>query len=136
VALGQVFPQVLRFPPVSFIPPVLHYMEKLSKKNLLIFITGVAQEALRLRCVRSICCGALHHKKKTQPTDSTPQVYHRPYRRLSLTLHPAASVHSAFSLTPIPNTSFHPIPLSTEFFLTKVFRASLVSLSQLHSQPI
>jgi hypothetical protein len=24
----------------------------------------VAQEALRLRCVRSICCGALHHKKR------------------------------------------------------------------------
>jgi hypothetical protein len=25
VALGQVFPRVLRFSPVSFIPPVLHY---------------------------------------------------------------------------------------------------------------
>jgi hypothetical protein len=25
VALGQVFPRVLRFYPVSFIPPVLHY---------------------------------------------------------------------------------------------------------------
>jgi hypothetical protein len=24
----------------------------------------VAQYTLRLRCVRSICCGALHHKKK------------------------------------------------------------------------
>jgi hypothetical protein len=28
VALGQVFPRVLRFSPVSFIPPVLHYTEK------------------------------------------------------------------------------------------------------------
>jgi hypothetical protein len=28
VALGQVFPRVLRFPPVNFIPPVLHYQEK------------------------------------------------------------------------------------------------------------
>jgi hypothetical protein len=32
---------------------------------LFIFITRVAQEALRLRCVRSICCGALRHKKKS-----------------------------------------------------------------------
>ena len=28
VAWGQVFPRVLRFSPVSFIPPVLHYLEK------------------------------------------------------------------------------------------------------------
>ena len=28
VALGQVFPRVLRFSPVSFIPPVLHYLER------------------------------------------------------------------------------------------------------------
>ena len=31
VALGQVFPQVLRFSPFNFIPPVLHYKEKLKK---------------------------------------------------------------------------------------------------------
>jgi hypothetical protein len=28
VALGQVFPRVLRFSPVNLIPPVLHYLEK------------------------------------------------------------------------------------------------------------
>jgi hypothetical protein len=28
VALGQVFPQVLRFSPVNFIPLVLYYLEK------------------------------------------------------------------------------------------------------------
>jgi hypothetical protein len=28
VALGQVFPRALRFSPVNFIPPVLHYFEK------------------------------------------------------------------------------------------------------------
>jgi hypothetical protein len=28
VALGQVFPLLLLFSPVSFIPPVLHYLEK------------------------------------------------------------------------------------------------------------
>jgi hypothetical protein len=38
---------------------------KLSKK-LLIFITGFVQKALRLWCVRSICCGALQHEKKTK----------------------------------------------------------------------
>jgi hypothetical protein len=31
VALGQVFPRVLQFSPVSFIPPVLHYPE--NRKN-------------------------------------------------------------------------------------------------------
>jgi hypothetical protein len=34
------FPPVLRFSPVSFIPPVLHYLEK-RKKKLIIFITGL-----------------------------------------------------------------------------------------------
>jgi hypothetical protein len=46
VALGQVFPQVLRFSPVNFIPLVLHYFEKWGDKKLmifLIFITRVAQ---------------------------------------------------------------------------------------------
>jgi hypothetical protein len=37
VALGQVFPRVLLFSPVSFIPLVLHYSEKRKKLN--IFIT-------------------------------------------------------------------------------------------------
>jgi hypothetical protein len=39
VALGQVFPRVLRFFPVSFIALVLHYTEKWKK--LIIFITGL-----------------------------------------------------------------------------------------------
>jgi hypothetical protein len=38
VALGQVFLPVLRFSPASFIPPVLHYLEK-RKKKLINFIT-------------------------------------------------------------------------------------------------
>jgi hypothetical protein len=37
VAVGQVSPRVLRFSPVSFITPVLHYREK--RKKLIIFIT-------------------------------------------------------------------------------------------------
>jgi hypothetical protein len=39
VALGQVFPRVLRCSPVSLIPPVLHYTEK--RKKLFIFIAGL-----------------------------------------------------------------------------------------------
>jgi hypothetical protein len=39
VALGQVFPRVLQFSLVIFIPPVLHYKEK--RKKLIIFITGL-----------------------------------------------------------------------------------------------
>jgi hypothetical protein len=36
VALGQVFPRVLRFSPVNVIPPVLHYLDK--RKKLIIFL--------------------------------------------------------------------------------------------------
>jgi hypothetical protein len=39
VALGQVFPRVLRFSPVNFISPLLHYLRK--SKKLIIFITGL-----------------------------------------------------------------------------------------------
>jgi hypothetical protein len=48
--------------PLSFYSTDAPLIVKLGK-ILLIFITGVAQEALRLRCVCSICCGALHHAK-------------------------------------------------------------------------
>jgi hypothetical protein len=33
VALGQVFPRVIRFSHVNFIPPVLHYKEKRKKQS-------------------------------------------------------------------------------------------------------
>jgi hypothetical protein len=39
MALGQVFPRVLRISPVNFIPPVLHYTEK--RKKIITFITGL-----------------------------------------------------------------------------------------------
>jgi hypothetical protein len=39
VALGQVFPRVLRVFPIIFIPPVLHYKGK--KKKVIIFVTGL-----------------------------------------------------------------------------------------------
>jgi hypothetical protein len=68
MALGQIFSRVLCFSPVNFIPPVLHYLEKWKKKtnHLLNHLHhSAAQEASRMRCVRSICCGALHHKRKS-----------------------------------------------------------------------
>ena len=39
VELGHVFPRVLQFPPVNFIPPMLHYKEK--TKKLITFVTGL-----------------------------------------------------------------------------------------------
>jgi hypothetical protein len=36
---------------------------KSRKKNLMIFLTGLHNKPSRLRCVRSICCGALQLKK-------------------------------------------------------------------------
>jgi sugar phosphate permease len=41
VALGQVFPRVLWFSLVNFIPPVLHYKEKRKKLIIFIVITGL-----------------------------------------------------------------------------------------------
>jgi hypothetical protein len=64
VALGQVFPRVLQLSRVNFILPMLNYLEKLKKTDLLSFHLHhrVAQKASRLRCVRSICCRAFHKK--------------------------------------------------------------------------
>jgi hypothetical protein len=39
VVLTQVFPRILQFSPVSFIPPVLHYRGK--RKKLIVFTTGL-----------------------------------------------------------------------------------------------
>jgi hypothetical protein len=69
VAMGQFFPRVLGVSPVSFISPVLHYLEKRKKKRNNIY-HRVAQYVSRLRCVRSICCGALH--KKNSPMTLYP----------------------------------------------------------------
>jgi hypothetical protein len=60
---GTGFSPSCRFSPVSFIPLVLHYLSNLVKKTAHLH-HRVAQKALRLWYVRSICCGALHHVKK------------------------------------------------------------------------
>jgi hypothetical protein len=39
IGTGTGFPQVLRFSPINFIPPMLHYLEK--RKKLITFITGL-----------------------------------------------------------------------------------------------
>jgi hypothetical protein len=61
VALGQILPRVLRFFPVNFIPPVLHYTEK--NENM-IFITGLHNKPEG--CVASVASAAepfTTHKK-------------------------------------------------------------------------
>jgi hypothetical protein len=58
VALGQVFLRVVNFSSTG--APLI---VKLGKKTAHLH-HRVAQEALRLRCVRSICCGALHPPPK------------------------------------------------------------------------
>jgi hypothetical protein len=58
--LDRFFPEYFGFP-VNFIPRVLHYKENEKTNHL---HHRVAQQALRLRCVRSICCGALKIKRK------------------------------------------------------------------------
>jgi hypothetical protein len=50
VALGQVFPRVLQFSPVSIIPPVLLYNAKAENTSSIIFITGLHNKFQ--------CCGA------------------------------------------------------------------------------
>jgi hypothetical protein len=59
----------------------------ISRRNLIIFITGLHNKPSRLRCVCSICCGALQFKKtdevrnlqlvrifRTQSNDSSVQM--------------------------------------------------------------
>jgi hypothetical protein len=66
VALGQVFPRVLRFSPVNLIPPMLHYKEE--RKHLMIFITRLHNKPLG--CVASVASAAgLFTTKKTSELD-------------------------------------------------------------------
>jgi hypothetical protein len=63
VALGQVFLRVLRFSPVSFIPPVLRYTEKLRK--LIVFITGLHNKPQGCGASVASAAGAFHHTLKS-----------------------------------------------------------------------
>jgi hypothetical protein len=60
VALGQVFPRVLRFSPVNFIPPVLHYKEKRKKNELIICVSGLHNKG----CGASVASAAPPFTKK------------------------------------------------------------------------
>jgi hypothetical protein len=63
VALRQVFPRVLRFSPVNFIPPVLHYTEK-RKKKLIIFITWLHNKPQGCGASVASVAGTFTTKKK------------------------------------------------------------------------
>jgi hypothetical protein len=54
VALRQVSPRALRYPPVSFIPPCSVTWRR-TQNNHLHLDHRAAQEALGLRCARSVC---------------------------------------------------------------------------------
>jgi hypothetical protein len=62
VALGQVFPRVLWFSPVNFIPQMLHYKEK--RKKLIIFITGLHKKPQRCGASVASAAGPFTTKKK------------------------------------------------------------------------
>jgi hypothetical protein len=73
-------PEYIGFPLSVLFHPLLHYLEKLKKK-LIIFLSSyhrVAQETLRLRCVRSICCGVLRRKKKRIEQNITVMILNKP----------------------------------------------------------
>jgi hypothetical protein len=67
--IGIGFPRVFRSSPVNFIPSVLYYQENYDNNNNNNNNNNnklqhkVAQEALRLRCGRSVCCGVFLHKR-------------------------------------------------------------------------
>jgi hypothetical protein len=65
VALGQVFLRVLRFCPVSFIPPTLHDTER--RRKLIIFIKGVHNKPQG--CGESVASavGPFTKRKKYEP---------------------------------------------------------------------
>jgi hypothetical protein len=63
------------FPELSVFPCQFHstgapLLVKLGKKETAHLHHRVAQKALRLSCVRSICCGALHQVKKPLEDES------------------------------------------------------------------
>jgi hypothetical protein len=62
---GTGFPRVFRSSFANSIPSVLNYQENYNNNNMKKkkLHHTVAQWALRLRCVRSVCCGVLLHKK-------------------------------------------------------------------------
>jgi hypothetical protein len=64
VALGQVFLRVLRFSPVNFIPPVLHYSKK--RKELIIIITGLHNKPQGCGASVASAAGPFITKKKTR----------------------------------------------------------------------
>jgi hypothetical protein len=72
VALKHVFPRVLWFSPVNFIPPVLHYKEK--RKQFIIFITRLHNKPQG--CVRPLLLlrDPSAKKKKSIPSDNISEV--------------------------------------------------------------
>jgi hypothetical protein len=77
VALGQAFLRVLRFSPVSLIPPVLHYTK--NQKKLIIFITGSHNKSQS--CGASVASAAGLFIEKGNPIPLHPRSCHNNYLR-------------------------------------------------------
>jgi hypothetical protein len=64
VALEQVLSRVIRFSPANFIPPVLHYLEKLKKLTIFFFIFIIGLHNKLQGCGASVASDAGPFSKK------------------------------------------------------------------------
>jgi hypothetical protein len=96
VALEQVFPRVLRFPPVSFIPSVLHYQEK-DKKIIFIFITGLHNKPHGCSASVASAAGPFTTKKKYMARKRWSQTANRSAVLIILMFHRTGNFFKVFT---------------------------------------
>jgi hypothetical protein len=72
--LHRFLPEFFGFFPCQFYSTSAPLLGKVQKIIIIfIFITGLHnKQASWLQCVRSVCCGALHHKRKKKRLPSSP----------------------------------------------------------------
>jgi hypothetical protein len=77
VALGQVFPRVLRFSPVNFTPPVVHYTKKWKELIifLFLFITGLHNKPQGFGASVASAAGPFGTKKNLRSVEYCPNPY-------------------------------------------------------------
>jgi hypothetical protein len=91
--LGRFFSELSVFP-CQFHSTGAPLIVKLGKRKLLIFIfiIGLHKKPLRLWCVRSICCGALHHVKKNYLPSTYPKSLNNPLVDHALSFSPLVTL--------------------------------------------
>jgi hypothetical protein len=55
-----------------------------SRKKLIIFLTGLHNKPSRLRCLRSICCGALHTHKTSEISLNERKIHELHYKTTNI----------------------------------------------------